>query len=416
MGARFGYVPITSQLVDDVLSAEISTEYASAFGPLGGEEWGVDVVSDPAPLLVFVTTGGTERSILDLLRRRADTAGRTPALLVAHSGDNSLPAALETLARLQQDGERGRIVYLDSPSDAAGLAMLERAVRDIETRQAMRQSRIGVIGSPSGWLVASSPDPAIVRSKWGPQVVPVSLDQLLQAIRTAAGEAAHTLGKSLMSGATEIREPSQGEIEVAVHVTTAVQQLSERHGLTAVALRCFDLVSELGTTGCVALSQLADDGIAAGCEGDLVSTVAMIWVRELLGETSWMANPSRVNLEENTLVAAHCTVPRSMTTEYRLRSHFESGGGVAVQGTLREGPVTLLRIGGKQMEDLWLAEGEILRCGDSDKLCRTQAEVRLTDGSTVGDLLESPLGNHVVLVSGNHAGRLGAWWEMMIEA
>jgi hypothetical protein len=66
------------------------------------------------------------------------------------------------------------------------------------------------------------------------------------------------------------------------------------------------------------------------------------------------------------------------------------------------------------MTELWLAEAEIIRAGNADNLCRTQAEVRLTDGGTVADLLERPLGNHVVLVRGRHAARLRAWWEMLI--
>lgn len=35
---------------------------------------------------------------------------------------------------------------------------------------------------------------------------------------------------------------------------------------------------------------------------------------------------------------------------YNLRSHFESGIGVGIQGTLENEKVTLLRIGGKRME------------------------------------------------------------------
>ena len=66
------------------------------------------------------------------------------------------------------------------------------------------------------------------------------------------------------------------------------------------------------------------------------------------------------------------------------------------------------------MTELWLAEAEIIRVGNADNLCRTQVDVRLIGGGRVEDLLERPLGNHVVLVRGWHAARLRAWWEMMI--
>ena len=411
---RFGYVAVAAAPVGQRSQAGAAPDYAAALRAIGGEPWELSNVTDPAPLVVLVETGGTERTIRDLWRRRLETAAKAPVILVAHSGANSLPASLEALARLRQDGQQGRILYLASPEDEAGLAGVKAAVRDVDAWRQLRQARIGVVGSPSGWLVASSPDPAIVRTTWGPHVVPVSLEQLTEAIRTAAGDAAGSRRESIASGAVEVREPEPGDITRAELVFAAVQHIAEQHGLKGVALRCFDLVDELGTTGCVALSRLADQGLAAGCEGDVVSTVTMLWVKLLLGETSWMANPSAVDLAGNSLVLAHCTVPRGMIDGYTLRSHFESGIGVAIQGTMSGGPVTLVRIGGKSMTELWLAEAEIERAGNADNLCRTQVEVHLTSGGTVADLLERPLGNHVVLVRGRHAARLRAWWEMMI--
>jgi L-fucose isomerase-like protein len=49
----------------------------------------------------------------------------------------------------------------------------------------------------------------------------------------------------------------------------------------AVAVRCFDYLEELQTSGCVALAELNDSGVVAGCEGDVASTVAMVLLRAL---------------------------------------------------------------------------------------------------------------------------------------
>jgi L-fucose isomerase-like protein len=96
-------------------------------------------------------------------------------------------------------------------------------------------------------------------------------------------------------------------------------------------------------------------------------------------------------------------------SSYGLRSHFESGLGVGIQGVFPNGPVALLRIGGREMDRVWLAEGEIVQSGHAENLCRTQVEIRLTGGGTVDDLLRTPLGNHLVLVSGHHLERMKAW-------
>jgi L-fucose isomerase-like protein len=165
------------------------------------------------------------------------------------------------------------------------------------------------------------------------------------------------------------------------------------------------------TTGCFGLAQLTDEGIIAGCEGDLVSTIGLLWAHRLLGVTPWMANPAQLDPTNNSLWLAHCTVPRTLVEKYRLRSHFESGLGVGIQGTLPSGPITLFRIGGANLDRLWLAEGEVLRSGNAENLCRTQAEIELTSGGTVTDLLRAPLGNHLVMAYGHHLKRLRGWSE-----
>ncbi len=132
----------------------------------------------------------------------------------------------------------------------------------------------------------------------------------------------------------------------------------------------------------------------------------------MAGEPLYLiANPAQLDPKSDTLWLAHCTVPRTLVESYRLRSHFESGLGVGIQGKLSEGPVTLLRIGGKGLDRVWLAEGEILQSGNAENLCRTQVEIRLTHGGKVTDLLRAPLGNHLVLAPGHHIDRLERWLE-----
>jgi L-fucose isomerase-like protein len=221
---------------------------------------------------------------------------------------------------------------------------------------------------------------------------------------------------SLLDRAADRKEPTRADLEAAARVYLALKQVVAEHELDALTVRCFDLVLDMETTGCFALAQLNDEGIIAGCEGDLVSTVALLWAHELLGETPWMANPAQVDEARNTLWLAHCTVPRTIVEDYCLRSHFESGLGVGIQGQLPTGPVTLLRVGGQNLDRLWLVEGEMLQAGNADNLCRTQAEVRLGAKHDVTDLLRAPLGNHLVMVSGHHLARLEAWHQTLIRA
>ena len=196
------------------------------------------------------------------------------------------------------------------------------------------------------------------------------------------------------------------EIVENENVYRSVKKIVEKHNLDSLSIRCFDLVLNQKTTGCFAISQLNDDGIIAGCEGDLVSTVGMLLANKLTGKLVWMANPSKINLNESTLTLAHCTVPRKMINAYNLRSHFESGLGVVIEGKLRQGRVTLFRIGGKNMERLWTAEGEIVETTKDENLCRTQAKIKLDSSNKLEELLNDPLGNHLLMIYGDHTAEL----------
>jgi L-fucose isomerase-like protein len=412
--AHFGYIPVATILQKYELDSLIG-DYIPALKEYGGQQWDAGMISNPLPLFFFVVTGSTEQTVLELREKRTGVVLKEPVFLLAHPGNNSLPGALEVLARLQQDGQKGKIFYIKGPDDKAGLHEVEEAVSDLKAFHSLQQARIGLVGTPSDWLVASSPDPALIREVWGPEVVPIDFEELKGSIRSISDSAIQLFLDPLISKATKVAEPSERELEEAVRVSVTLKQLVEKHHLHAMTVRCFDLVLQLKTTGCFALAQLNDEGIIAGCEGDLLSTVGMLWISELLNQSSWMANPAQIDIEHNILLLAHCTVPQSMLEGYQLRSHFESGLGVGIQGTLPIGPVTLFRIGGKKLEKLWLAEGEILPAGHIENLCRTQAKVRLTQGAHVKNLLKTPLGNHLVLVRGKHADRLRSWWETFIS-
>jgi L-fucose isomerase-like protein len=398
-----------SKIHDTTVLRDLVESYVSGLRALGGEPWDCGADRTSLPLVVFVATGGTERQILHSLQ--LDSC--EPVLLVAHPGQNSLPAALEVLARVQQLGHRGRIHYLRGPADDEGFRELAEAIHDRSVCRALLGSRIGMVGSPSDWLVASSPAIEVVRRVWGPTVVPIPLASILSAPDEETASRGEAMARDFRAGAEALVEAVESDLPAAGRVYAMLRRAVDAERLDAVTVRCFDLVVQKQTTGCLALAQLTDEGIVAGCEGDLVATVAMLWLYRLCGTIPWMANPSRIDPDRGTIILAHCTVPRSVCGSYRLRSHFESGLGVGVQGTMPTGPVTLVRIGGARMERLLAVDGILLCNTDHPDLCRTQVEIE-TGRDVLQGLLAHPLGNQMVVVSGHHATALGRWHEAMI--
>jgi len=406
---RYRYSVVASSLHDAQAVASLTAPVRALLDDLGGVN---GEPSSPGPHVFLVATGGTERLLLDAIADRQATRPDDPVVLVAHRAHNSLPASLETLAAVQQSGGRGRIVSLTGHEEIDRSA-LDEAIGDLEAIAAMRSARLGVIGGPSSWLVASSPDPSVVKRRWGPEVVTVEPTRMIELTRTPVTPTG-VLAERFTKVADPVRSTvDRGEVDQAMGVRSALLDALDVADLDAVTVRCFDLLGDPGTSGCLALASLNDDGVVAGCEGDVPSALAMLWVRHLLGQPTWMANPATLDADRNELVLAHCTVAPSMVESFALDTHFESGMGVGISGQFAEQPVTLIRLGGADLDECWIAEGDIVATGDDVDLCRTQVTIALSSGN-VGDLLSHPLGNHLVLAAGHHERRLRSWWQLAV--
>ena len=48
--------------------------------------------------------------------------------------------------------------------------------------------------------------------------------------------------------------------------------------------------------GCYSLARLLDEGVVAGCEGDVCSALGMLWGKLMTAQVPWMANIAQVRL------------------------------------------------------------------------------------------------------------------------
>jgi L-fucose isomerase-like protein len=359
----------------------------------------------PLPDVLFIVTGGTEHLALAALERFAG-----PALLIAHPEQNSLPAALEILGRARQLGRRGCICLLGDRED--GYARLGRLARHLGVRRRLSGARLGRIGAPSDWLVASTPGAATVGEAWGPAVIDVPMDEVRAALAHASPDEASAVARDFTASASAVGEPSPADIDRAARVTVALRDVCARHRLDACAVRCFDLVTDERTTGCLALSWLLDHGVVAGCEGDVPATVTMMWMEAMSGGPAFLANPQDVDFDANAMALAHCTISRRLVSAYALRSHFESSIGVGIAGVVDPGDATVARIGGTHLRSLWASDARVVGGGESPRRCRTQVQVRLSGDAKA--ILTEPLGNHLVLTRGHWASALQEYHDLFV--
>ncbi|MBQ9477837.1 MAG: hypothetical protein IJU63_08660 [Bacteroidales bacterium] len=328
------------------------------------------------PAFIFVRTGGTESLFVRLLPSLPADA---PLYLLASGKSNSLPAAMEILSYLNARGRSGEILHGSSAHIAARMREIERVDA---ARRKLRGMRLGVIGKPSDWLIASQADPEAIRKKLGMELVDIPMEELLASM------------KPLPAGA----DAEAG----ALRIYDALKELVARYALGGLTLRCFDLLGTVHNTGCLALARLNEEGIVASCEGDVPALLSMCLSRALTGVSGFQANPSRIDPERGEVIFAHCTVPLDMVDSYCFDTHYESGIGIGIRGKLPAGDVTVFKLSG-DLKRCFAAEGVILRNLEEKDLCRTQVLLRLPD---TGYFLSDPIGNHHIVVPGHCADLL----------
>jgi len=210
--------------------------------------------------------------------------------------------------------------------------------------------------------------------------------------------------EKFLNEATAIECNNEDLQKVAI-VAQALVASAKNHDLNAVTLECFKLLEENNTSGCYAVSHLNSlDDLVAGCEGDLPTVFSMLLAKYLTKQSAFMANVVDVNLDNNSVVFAHCTVPTNILESYDITTHFESNKSVAIRGRFPFRDITVFKLFGKDLTDFWVSEGVITKNLSSEHACRTQIRTTLTE--SVAYFLENSLANHHVIIPGKHKRRI----------
>ena len=354
--------------------------------------------------MVLAGSGGVE----EMVKANID---RLPpyVVLIADGLKNSLAASLEILSWMRQNDRHGRVLHGPTGFIMQGIGDYVAAHDAIAKLQG---KRIGVIGKPSGWLIASNVDYAAMRERWGVEMVDVPLDEVVKGYEAVAADELQDIADEFISKAAGVKEPSRDEVVKAMRLYRSVKGIVERYRLDAFTLNCFDLIPTTRTTGCVALALLNQEGIPAGCEGDEQTLLTMLAVQAATGEMTFMANPSKIlDNAAHEMVLAHCTIAPAMTDRYIVRDHYESLSGVAVEGVFDPMDMTVVKCGGASMERYFISKAHLIECTTNPNMCRTQLHLRLDE--PLDYFLERSIGNHHVIVRGDHKQRLESVLRML---
>jgi L-fucose isomerase-like protein len=350
----------------------------------------------------FIKSGGSE----DIFAENVEYLPQ-PVYLLATELHNSLPASLEILSFLNAEGLDGKILH----GEMEDLILeIEELAAFKKVRDDIAEARFGIIGKPSDWLIGSQVDYEHAAHHWGSEFLDIELEQVYQALENVDPANAKRVAADFLENAAEILESSKAEVVEASKIYLALKEVIAENELDVITIRCFDIVKKLNTTGCLALSLLNNEGLVSGCEGDVPAAFSMFLAFQLTGVMPFMANPAAIDKKKDEILFAHCTVATDISEDYIIRSHFETGIGVGVQGLLKKGPVTVFKIGGAGLEQYFVAEGKIIENLNSANACRTQLKISLPQSSDY--FLNDTIGNHHLIIPGYHADKINEFLGM----
>ena len=132
----------------------------------------IDKLSPDDFSIIFIATGGVERLVI----QHFESLPR-PAILLADGMQNSLAAALEISSWLRGRGMKSEILHGELPETIKRIFVLHS---NFVAQRSLFGMRIGVMGTPSSWLVASNVDYLLAKRRWGIEYTDVSLDRIYE--------------------------------------------------------------------------------------------------------------------------------------------------------------------------------------------------------------------------------------------
>lgn len=275
-------------------------------------------------------------------------------------------------------------------------------------------AKIGLFGYTSMSIYPGTFDHVLLRWMIGPEVEQMDTYSLIRAAE-AVPEAEVDAAVERLRGLAVCRENAAPEmLRKTMALYVALRNFCREKDWQAVNVKCqYELSKEYRVVPCVALSLLAEDGICAACEGDMLCTVSMMILQQLCGDQVWYGDS--LTQWDNTVQFSPCGfMPFTMAQKpVYVQKFLEHPGftGIQVSGVMRPEKVTWMRL----VEDVGRYH---IVCGTGTGRetqprggCMPALNVEL-DGDLKA-LEKEYAGQHYAIAYGDHADRIALAAELM---
>lgn len=329
-------------------------------------------------LCLFPLTGGTEQVLQNVAQE-----WRKPIVLYGNESRNSMASAIELREYL-----RDRLVptkLVNTVPDA--MKSFHFFAQHQSTLNEFANLKLGLVGEISPWLINE-------RFLFPYEQVPMS--SFLQTYHQVSNEVAWSHVERVVQNASERPTIEKDDLVKAGKSYVALKKIVQQRQWHGFTMGCFDLLDELRSTPCLAVSLFNSDPAmsAAGCEGELNSLLALVILKRFFQAPVFMANFVDMNLQQNQIRVAHCTAPLVHAQQpYKLVTHFESNQGVSFDTQMPfNAPVSVLKIKGRRA--ILTSALALPPAQHSELQCRTQMRLQM---NKVEPFVEQTFGNHHII-------------------
>ncbi len=380
-------LPIVSKLHDNIRINKDTKKLLDEIETLGDFQFQLSSLShfyDQPISLILVQSGGSEGYFLEM-----EPDLKEPYYLLTYGSNNSLAASMEILTYLKNKNKKAEILH-------GSAQYIANRLSEISTKKIPKPINLGVVGKPSDWLIASNVDYQACLNHFNINLIDIEIDELVDEY--------NHMDISMYEEETILTFDPR-EVDKSKKLSKAFDVLTQKYDLEGLTVRCFDLLGNIKTTGCLGLSLLNKNHKIGTCEGDIPAMLSMYLLQKITGQPGFQANPSRIDTDKNEIIFAHCTLPIDMADSYEVMTHFESGIGVALRGKMKKTDITIFKLNAN-LKEYYVAEGQIIENLEEVNLCRTQIVIKLDD---VKYFLTSPHGNHHIIVYGKYQDKINQY-------
>ena len=340
-------------------------------------------------------------------------------------------------------GEWDRRGFLESEGAEAyaplGPSEYDKVIRVIGTPAKLKRSKAIVFGAlPNQSPMSSCWDLGMIEREIGVEIKQIDTELLLEEFNKVEVEEGRKVFESWKKDIERINGPGEDEVMRVARLYVVLKKFIERENANAITMNWFHILEwKSGIKGiippCFAMAHLTDEGIIAGCEGDLNVLLSMQILNYVSGNTPIMGNiylhpplpttdepkvprpPTELkdikkNIEENLITLSHGVIPLSMCdTKFVVEDYHGQGRGVTGYCHLVEDkPVTLARLS-SDLKKLLVIKGHLQKCVNS-VVCRFTAWIKVQDVTAVA---HNAFSFHHAMVYGDQTKVLKALGEKL---